>query len=459
MDSDYMQRLVLDWLDNISPVPDNESSKPPSKRLRLDDFEHAYNKYPGQILNRDQTPPASGSGSIAFLPRLPDIRPACPINQLDGTQDPWEEGDEGQEHSQVPSSLGRQIQLISRPARRKASAIDNSSPASWLPSSTASSKVSKLTRRSSPTKQLRNAELEETGFLRADFRYDTKPELLDELTMKLEKTDRGFGILPNSLRDNLADERSIAACNFGDRPESQEAQLPDIHTVQKIYNLARRCFKNNHLESSWNNDVHSRILDWVLRDSPRGDDLVDYRCCLTADIIPEYQPRKSLTKKVDYCICIQPGEDSPQYEAIQSLSRYRPELSINHTDWADLTKYPIAISIETKGRSLEYDAALLQVATWHSAQWRSLFWDIDGDVLAHSKEIEFLPGIIVMQHQWWFVATVLNQNGKSRTFERLLLGGTDSILGIYKLVISLQKLVEWTRDEYWPKFQAIVLGL
>jgi hypothetical protein len=99
------------------------------------------------------------------------------------------------------------------------------------------------------------------------------------------------------------------------------------------------------------------------------------------------------------------------------------------------------------------------VATWHSAQWRSLRWDTDSDVLAPSKEIEFLPGIVVMQHHWWFVATALDLTGKAQTFERLLLGETESILGIYKLFISLQKLVDWTRDQYWAAFQTSVLDL
>ncbi|PWY91465.1 hypothetical protein BO94DRAFT_533612 [Aspergillus sclerotioniger CBS 115572] len=343
--------------------------------------------------------------------------------------------------------------------------MDNGSPISWLPStssrssSKASSKASKITRNSSPTKQLRNAELEETGFLRADLRNDTKPRSLDALTTGLERIVSGFGILPRDLQDDLADQPSIAAWNFGDSVDFKKSQLPDIRTVRKIYNLASRCFKNNHPESSWNNDVHSRILDWLLRDSPGGDDLIDYRCCLTAQIVPEYQPRKSPSKMVDYCICIQPATNSPQYQAIQSLCKYRPAMSINHTDWADLTKYPIAVSIETKGPSIGYETALLQVATWHSAQWRSLHWDTDGDVLASSGNIDFLPGIVVMQHHWWFVATALNQSGKAQTFERLLLGETESILGIYKLFLSLQRLVNWTRDQYWVTFQTSVLGL
>lgn len=112
-------------------------------------------------------------------------------------------------------------------------------------------------------------------------------------------------------------------------------------------------------------------------------------------------------------------------------------MSINHTDWAGLTKYSITVLIETKGPSIGYETALLQGAKWHLAKWCSLHWDTDSDVSAPSKEIKFLPGIVVMQHHWWFMATALDQSDKAQTFERLLLGETQSILGIYMLFISL----------------------
>jgi hypothetical protein len=87
--------------------------------------------------------------------------------------------------------------------------MDSGSPASWLPStlsrssSKASPKASKITRNSSLSKQLRNAELEETGFLRADLRNDTKPGLLDALTTELEKIGGGFEILPKNLKEDV----------------------------------------------------------------------------------------------------------------------------------------------------------------------------------------------------------------------------------------------------------------
>jgi hypothetical protein len=66
---------------------------------------------------------------------------------------------------------------------------------------------------------------------------------------------------------------------FGDEPQFGAEQLPDITTVKNIWRRAARCDGNKKLpESAWNNDVHSRVLDWVFRDSPTNDGLLDYRC-------------------------------------------------------------------------------------------------------------------------------------------------------------------------------------
>jgi hypothetical protein len=71
------------------------------------------------------------------------------------------------------------------------------------PSSLASSKASKISRNSSPTKQLRYAELEETGFIRASLRDDKKPKSLHALTEELRRINSGFGILPKDLQNEV----------------------------------------------------------------------------------------------------------------------------------------------------------------------------------------------------------------------------------------------------------------
>lgn len=175
-------------------------------------------------------------------------------------------------------------------------------------------------------------------------------------------------------------------------------------------------------------------------------------CSLSAGLIAQYKPKDAPSKMVDFCLAIQPNAEDQRL--IDSVRRIRPGESINHTDWGRLRKHPIAVSIETKRFGDQFDAALLQIATWHSSQWRSLRW---GDKSLPS--IEFLPGIIIQGHDWEFIATTMGADGVATIFKPpLQIGNTRSEEGIYKLLISLQQLKRWAEESYWPAFEADVLG-
>ncbi|KAF5017127.1 hypothetical protein F66182_10985, partial [Fusarium sp. NRRL 66182] len=419
---------ILNWLDSILSTPANKrtpSCDRPSKRPRLGSHHHrSLTNKPkeGELRTLLPTPSTYGSSAMSSnrdrdstaskRPRSPDNENARDSNQF---------------HDDLTPRLLQRFTLPQHSDPEAGPDVDSralSIASSSYLSSRASSKASKISRNSSPTKQLRNAELRQTRFARASFEYNEQPASLELLTQKLRVVEEGYAILPTGLQDALASDR-VRPWMFGDKAQFQASDLPNPQNVRKIHRLARRCFKENLSESSWNNDVHSQVLEWVMRDSPGSDEILDYRCCLTAQIIPSYRPADAPSKMVDFCICIQPDASSPQHDTIQSLCVNRPAMSINHTDWGDLTKYPIAISIETKGPEQSYDTALLQVATWHSSQWRSLRW---GRHDCSIEKIEFLPGIIVIKHDWYFVATSLDKHGKARTFERIPLGSSESIL-------------------------------
>ncbi|KAL6410133.1 hypothetical protein AUP68_06544 [Ilyonectria robusta] len=203
-------------------------------------------------------------------------------------------------------------------------------------------------------------------------------------------------------------------------------------------------------------EVHAPLLNWALRGDPTpatiGGGVLDYRYCLSAALIAQYKPKDAPSKMVDFCLAIRPNAEDQRL--IDSVRRIRPGESINHTDWGRLRKHPIAVSIETKRFGDQFDAALVQIATWHSSQWRSLRW---GDKSLPS--IEFLPGIIIQGHDWEFIATTMGADGVATTFKPpLQIGNTRSEEGIYKLLISLQQLKRWSEESYWPAFKADVLG-
>ena len=74
------------------------------------------------------------------------------------------------------------------------------------------------------------------------------------------------------------------------------------------------------------------------------------------------------------------------------------------------------------------------------------------------KAIEFLAGIIVQGHSWYFVASTL-QDGMSTLYNRIPLGSTENVFDVYKLLMALQCLGSWIKEKYWPAFRSDVLKL
>jgi hypothetical protein len=171
-----------------------------------------------------------------------------------------------------------------------------------------------------------------------------------------------------------------------------------------------------------------------------------------------FKPTKSKSKLVDFCIYMQPGRDSPEQAAIDNMRyRDRPSRSINHVDSGLLNKHPIAISIETKREGEDYTNAINQMATWHSAQLRSLCYVSPG-ITRTLSHIELLPGIIVQGHDWNFVATI-QRDGKAFTFHKLPIGTTRTRQGIFKVLLALQYLEHWIQTKYWSAFKTDILGM
>ncbi|GKU09970.1 unnamed protein product [Fusarium langsethiae] len=338
----------------------------------------------------------------------------------------------------TPKASSRGVRL-----RRDAPSLDGESSTGYTSSAVSGT--------SSPTKQLRYAALSNTGFL--DFKFDDcideLPPSLQELHQELVTIGYGFALIPQTLKPELQNPRVIPGFAYYD-PATHTPQWrdPSAKFIKKVVQSATKCELEHHSEASWNMEVHRSVLKFAFRKSS-NDFQTDYKYCTTATIIAEYRPWGTSSKCIDFCTCIEPPRGSPVQESIDKAIKTRPSLSINHTDWGDLCKNPIALSIETK-RQVSWEKALLQIGTWHAAQWRSLPEDV--------KKIEFLAGIIVQDHHWYFVASTL-QDGKSRTYHRLQIGSTYNAFDLFKLLRSLQCLDKWVGEKYWPAFQHDILKI
>ncbi|KND86762.1 hypothetical protein TOPH_08625 [Tolypocladium ophioglossoides CBS 100239] len=309
--------------------------------------------------------------------------------------------------------------------------------------------------RSSPTKQIRHAGLQRTGFRQASFEFDPQPPSLQSLCQSLRLIHYGDGILPTRLKTEFADIK-LPGFFFHDDPNTAARRYPDRSFVRSLLSQANECDLDGKGESSWNMDVHARILAWLLEDDSTDDACLGSEYCTTAGLLREYKPNGAPSKMIDFCLAIRPRRSEDQ-DIIDDIRSQRPGDSINHTDWGSLSKYPIAISIETKRHGEQYDAALLQIATWHSAQWRSLRWGRQEEV-DRLLTVEFLSGLIVQGHDWQFVPSILGKDAVSKVVRPpLQIGDTRTETGILKLFPSLQELKQDAEKRFWPAFKVDVL--
>ncbi|KAK6221150.1 hypothetical protein QIS74_04879 [Colletotrichum tabaci] len=314
--------------------------------------------------------------------------------------------------------------------------------------------TSTKSRTSSPRKQMRAAERASTGFVHEKFSLnrDTLPPSLSSLLEQLKDINSSVGILPQEARDELRRFR-IPEYAFAERPTLVRYPKPGF--VSKVLNRAAACDLEREGECSWNVEVHHPILSWVCRpDDVAG--LVDFRYCTSATVLAKHQPKGMPSKMVDFCMIVRPPRGSLEDQTIDAVTDSRPGGSINHTDWGCFTRNPITLSIETKSTSEEQGRAILQMGIWHACQWRNIRELGQGCV---PPGLEFLPGLLILGHEWFFVASVPGPLGQSVLYSKQAIGTTESEAGIYSILAALEVLRAWSADHFWPAFKGAVLGL
>ncbi|KAK2468119.1 hypothetical protein H9L39_20341 [Fusarium oxysporum f. sp. albedinis] len=457
---------VACWLSSITDLK-HDPLPLPTESGRVD-YEGRRSKRRKLSTNRHKLPsppPSELSRTVADMPPSLLKRPRDPEDPVNRAHGTLSTAQPDEAHDQITPRPGR-FQQTQTAEWIPFSAGSSHDSQSWTSSASSHSapvlkRPKSVSSRSSPSRQIRNAEINQTGFRMGSFRLDTYPESLNALRCELRDIGLGDGILPASLENELRHADSEIPRFAFDRDEATRAQteaiatdLPPIDWVQALMKRADECELNRECEASWNGEIHAPILEQAFRINRFvSNGPVDFRYSQAAQIIHAYKPREASSKMVDFCIFYRPGKGSAEEQAIEDICQTRPAQSINHTDLGDLCKRPIAISIETKRPNIERDNATLQIGTWQSAQWRSLRHNRSRSL----RFIKFLPGIIVQGHDWQFVASILDENGKSVLLKGVRLGGTESELAIYSLILGLRRLRRWILEDYWPTFVSDVL--
>jgi len=241
--------------------------------------------------------------------------------------------------------------------------------------------------------------------------------------------------------------------------------------IQEINNSAARCVNKKLSESSWNSEVHARLLYLATSRIP-GLDYVDATSATISDksLLPTQvqatgfssvgnddsipcrgQASKRVpigSKMVDYCLTMADLEVS-----VESYLKYSPILSINHTSAPYLHFEPIAVSIDTKRAAIGEDEGNNQLAVWVCAQFNHL------RILSATTDEPPPPCLLIHTHghDWKMLVADCSVGGRIMILRYHNLGQTNTIVGICKILESLRKIGEYVEDVYKPWFRKNVL--
>lgn len=260
---------------------------------------------------------------------------------------------------------------------------------------------------------------------------------------------------------------------------------PSCAQLQQLVKASRECETEHDSEAHWNCAVHYPVLALALESHPR----LRAMCCTSATISTEHQALqgpplssiKSDAKKVDFCIAIrQSGVD--RHPAIADINMSE---SVNHSNHPSLLSNPIAISIETKTASPNQEEAELQMGVWMTAHFSRLRALLarpcdrrpglssqrnnrvpNSDTIWRQaiEELGFLPGLLVLQHEWYFIAATwapplpLGDSGNYGAsgvmlWRRIAIGSTATPEGICHIIHVVRRLAVWAETMYLPWFR------
>lgn len=112
---------------------------------------------------------------------------------------------------------------------------------------------------------------------------------------------------------------------------------------------------------------------------------------------------------------------------------------------------PCVISIETKTDS-GHVKAKNQLAVWGAANFARMSSLFGPSREEEGANLSIHPAIHVQLHDWKLYLMVERQGGMfiDEIDLDLCIGGTKSLLELWKLRASLRCLAQWAEEEYWP---------
>ncbi|KAK4900162.1 hypothetical protein LTR49_027510 [Elasticomyces elasticus] len=354
-----------------------------------------------------------------------------------------------------PTSMYRSL-VSSSPSRTSTSSHS---------ASIASTESRKWKRSTSPSKQRLelNQYAEYALRQRAWGRVDELPEDMRDLAASMQLISKGRRVLSSKhveweqeVGSGITEEDQLIFAKQGVREETGD--VPDLSSVVECYGelsaTPSATALNPHgiaasTTSFW--IWHIVIHDILMVSHGKTSRIYPTSLLETKSTQGNSSLERAESKRVDFCIAL--NMDSSLGKQLSS----KGVLQLNHTDYGGTRYNPISVSIKTKAGAEAGADATLQLTTWVAAQ-NAFLRRVLQKLGSPNVTIPPLPLVMIQGHQWNFYYAQMKTDSTTLWYGSDAFGNTSTLLGIYRIVAGLQRLMQWAETVYKPWFTENITG-
>ncbi|RMZ68354.1 methyltransferase type 11 [Pyrenophora seminiperda CCB06] len=232
---------------------------------------------------------------------------------------------------------------------------------------------------------------------------------------------------------------------------TREQLLDEFKALRGVRDSTTFCKTKFVHKPTWNERVHSRMLEQVVRNRPG----LEYYNITTARVVKELVPGNKYgellkNKLIDYAITIEPPLFSEDQVIIWLATSLPPlQRAINPSDYSPLCCNPVAISIETKSSDGSENGEV-QLSVWAIAYFNRL------RTLTQDPVSITLP-LVLVSNEHWKLMFARDLKNSIEIIDAVDFGNTGDIIGCYKILAALRLLCGWVEDIFLGWFSDRVL--
>ncbi|KAI9774939.1 MAG: hypothetical protein M1840_000155 [Geoglossum simile] len=224
---------------------------------------------------------------------------------------------------------------------------------------------------------------------------------------------------------------------------NREQLIDEFKALKGIRDSTAFCKIKYVHEPTWNERVHSRMLEQAVRSCPG----FEYHNITTVRVIKELAPGNKYgellkNKMIDYAITLGPPLISEDQVITRLAASLQPlQRTINPSDYSPLCYNPVAISIETKPPDGGKENGEVQLSIWAMAYFNRL------RTLTQNPVPITLP-LILVSDEHWKLMFARDLEHSIEIIDAVDFGDTGDIIGCYKILAALRLLCGWAEDHF-----------